>query len=55
VQQSNLLYKCQWSPFTGDEFSATIDTTIVNGNIVYRGGELTGNIAGQRLQFTRSR
>lgn len=55
VQQSNLLYKCQWSPFEGDEFSATIDTTIVNGNIVYRGGDLTKNIAGQRLQFTRSR
>ncbi|MEE8426506.1 MAG: dihydroorotase, partial [Woeseiaceae bacterium] len=49
VQQSNLLYKCQWSPFEGDEFSATIDTTIVNGNIVYRGGKLTKNIAGQRL------
>jgi dihydroorotase len=55
VQQSNLLYKCQWSPFEGDKFSATIDTTIVNGNIVYRGGDLTKNIAGQRLQFTRSR
>jgi dihydroorotase len=55
VQRSNLLYKCRWSPFEGDEFSATIDTTIVNGDIVYRGGELTGKIAGQRLQFTRSR
>ena len=55
VQQSNLLYKCQWSPFEGDEFGATIDTTIVNGSIVYRGGELTKDIAGQRLQFTRSR
>ena len=55
VQHSNLLYKCQWSPFEGDEFSVTIDTTIVNGNIVYRDGELTKYIAGQRLQFTRSR
>ncbi len=55
VQQSNLLYKCQWSPFEGDKFSATIATTIVNGDIVYRGGDLTKNIAGQRLQFTRSR
>ena len=28
---SNLLSKCQWSPFDGHEFSASIDTTIVNG------------------------
>jgi dihydroorotase len=55
VDQSNLLYKCQWSPFEGHEFSATIDTTIVNGTVVYRDGKLSGAIAGQRLEFTRSR
>ena len=55
VSKSNLLCKCHWSPFEGHEFSSTIDTTIVNGQVVYRGGELTGVIAGQRLEFTRSR
>ena len=55
VDQSNLLCKCHWSPFEGHEFSSTIDTTIINGNIVYRDGQLTGAIAGQRLEFTRSR
>jgi len=55
VDQSNLLAKCHWSPFEGHEFSATIDTTIVNGQVAYRDGELTGAIAGQRLEFTRSR
>jgi len=55
VDQSNLLYKCQWSPFEGHEFSATIDTTIVNGTVVFDNGELSGAIAGQRLEFTRSR
>ena len=55
VDQSNLLYKCQWSPFEGHEFSSTIDTTIVNGVVVFRDGELSGEIAGQRLEFTRSR
>ncbi len=55
VDKSNLLYKCQWSPFEGHEFSATIDTTIVNGKVVYRHGDLTGTIAGQRLEFTRAR
>jgi len=55
VNRDNLLSKCQWSPFEGHEFSASIDTTIVNGAVVYRHGELTGNIAGQRLVFTRAR
>ena len=55
VDSSNLLAKCQWSPFEGHEFSASIDTTIVNGQVVYRDGALTGNVAGQRLQFGRAR
>ena len=55
VSKDNLLSKCQWSPFEGHEFSASIDTTIVNGAVVYRDGGLTGNIAGQRLEFARAR
>ena len=55
VERSNLLYKCQWSPFEGHEFSSTIDTTIINGTVVFRDGSLCGEIAGQRLEFTRSR
>jgi dihydroorotase len=55
VERSNLLCKCHWSPFEGYEFSSTIDTTIVNGEVVYRDGELTKNVAGQRLEFDRAR
>ena len=55
VEKSNLLCKCRWSPFEGHEFSSTIDTTIVNGEVVYRDGALTKNIAGQRLEFDRAR
>ena len=55
VDKPNLLCKCHWSPFEGHEFSSTIDTTIVNGEVVYRDGELTKNIAGQRLEFGRAR
>jgi dihydroorotase len=55
VDPSNLLSKCQWSPFEGHEFSASIDTTIVNGAVVYRDGGLSGEIAGQKLEFARSR
>jgi len=55
VEPSNLLSKCQWSPFEGHEFSASIDTTIVNGVVVYSNGSLSGDIAGQKLQFERAR
>jgi dihydroorotase len=55
VGSENILYKCGWSPFEGHEFSASIDTTIVNGQIVYRDGSLTGVIPGRSLEFSRAR
>ena len=55
VESSNVLYKCGWSPFEGHCFSASIDTTIINGQVVYRDGKLTGAIAGKRLEFGRLR
>jgi dihydroorotase len=55
VEKSHLLCKCHWSPFEGHQFSSTIDTTIVNGEIVYSNGTLTNNIAGRRLEFSRAR
>ncbi len=55
VSSENLLSRCQWSPFEGHEFSSTIDTTIVNGHIVYRDGKLTGKVAGQKLECHRAR
>jgi dihydroorotase len=55
VDSSNLLAKCHWSPFEGVTFGSTIDTTIVNGDIIYQNGKLSGNIVGQRLQFSRGR
>ncbi|HLU06307.1 MAG TPA: dihydroorotase, partial [Woeseiaceae bacterium] len=51
VEASNLLYKCHWSPFEGHTFSSTIDTTIVNGSVVFKDGQLAGDVVGQRLQF----
>ncbi len=55
VAKERLLYKCQWSPFEGHTFSSSIDTTIINGNVVYRDDNLTGVIAGRRLEFDRPR
>ncbi len=55
VNSTNLLAKCHWSPFEGHTFSSSIDTTIVNGEVAYRGGALTGKIAGRKLEFVRAR
>ena len=55
VVSNNVLYKCGWSPFEGHEFSSTIDTTVINGKVAYRAGQLTGVVAGQRLDFSRAR
>jgi dihydroorotase len=55
VEASNLLYKCHWSPFEGHTFSSSVDTTIVNGAVVFRNGQLSGHVAGQRLEFNRGR
>jgi len=55
VSSANLLAKCHWSPFERHTFSSSVDTTIVNGKIVYQDGELTGDIVGQRMDFNRAR
>lgn len=55
VSAANLLAKCHWSPFEGQTFSSTIDTTIVNGVVVYRDGKLCGDRPGRRLDFNRPR
>jgi len=55
VNKSNILYKCGWSPFENHTFGTSIDTTIVNGTIVYDDNELTGAIVGKRMTFNRSR
>ena len=55
VDSSNLLSKCHWSPFEGVTFGSSIDTTIVNGHVIYQNGKLSGDIVGQRLQLNRGR
>ncbi len=55
VTSASLLSKCQWSPYEGHSFTASIDTTIVNGQVAYRDDQLTGVLAGQRMGFGRAR
>jgi dihydroorotase len=46
-----VLSKCGWSPFDGYRFRASIAATLVNGEIAWRDGSVTGGIYGQRLEF----
>lgn len=55
VTSDSLLAKCHWSPFEGHAFRSTVDTTIVNGIVVYQQGLLTGQIAGRKMEFNRAR
>ncbi len=52
VAKKNLMYKCKWSALEGQKFSYKVDTTIVNGNIVYRQNRVERDIpCGMRLTF----
>jgi dihydroorotase len=53
VDKSNVLYKCGWSPFEGQEFQSKVSRTWVNGNLVYDQGKLNNDIKGSRLLFNR--
>ena len=53
VKKEDLLYKCKWSPFEGDELFGKVNYTIVNGNIVYENGRFNESIKGMRLTFNR--
>jgi len=51
VTKESLLYKCKWSPFEGTLFSHSIDSTYVNGALVYANEQIVEGSNGQRLSF----
>jgi dihydroorotase len=53
VSKDNILSKCGWSPFEGQNFSNSIEKTFVNGNLVYSDGKIIENGIGSRLLFNR--
>jgi dihydroorotase len=53
VSEENIYYKCGWSPLEGFNFPATIEQTMVNGNIVYENGSFNESYRGKRLSFNR--
>lgn len=54
IDQKNILYKCNWSPFEGTTFSYSVNRTFVNGNIVFENNNgINDSILGNRLIFNR--
>ncbi|MCX6245585.1 MAG: dihydroorotase [Bacteroidetes bacterium] len=54
VEKENLLYKCGWSPFEGQQFSNKVTHTFVNGNLVFSNGKFDERQKGKRLEFRKS-
>ena len=53
VSSDNILYKCGWSPLERETLSSSINTTILNGKVVFHNGEVMGEPSGQVLEFVR--
>ena len=53
VRESNLFYKCGWSPLENFTFPASIEKTMVSGNLVWDEGTFNGAVKGKRLLFNR--
>lgn len=51
VNKDNLLYKCNWSPFEGQQFSTSVISTFINGNRTFHKGSFDESIKGMRLRF----
>jgi dihydroorotase len=53
VENANVLYKSEWTPFDGTRFSSTVEKTFVNGHLVYDNGIFDESRLGERLIFER--
>lgn len=53
VDGSNILSKCGWSPFEEHTFTASIEHTIVSGNLAFSKGEIIEVGSAHRLLFNR--
>ena len=53
ITKENILYKCGWSPLEGTQFPYQIQSTFVNGHLVYNNGVFDESQNGHRLLFNR--
>jgi len=55
VNSKNILYKCKWSPFEGQQFQSKIIKTFVNGKLIFTNDEVIEHSYGLRLRFEKER
>jgi len=53
VSKANILYKCGWSPFEGQNFNSQVEKTFVNGKLIYDNFKFNDIKNAQRLEFDR--
>jgi len=53
VSNDNILYKCNWSPFEGQQFKSKVTHTVINGNLIYENGLFNETVKGMPLTFER--
>ncbi len=53
VKESNILYKCGWSPFEGEAFTSRVTHTFINGHPVCKNGAIDTEFRGKALEFNR--
>lgn len=53
VDTNNIAYKCKWSPFEGNTFSAKVTHTFINGHLGYENGRFSEERHAKRLTFNR--
>jgi len=53
VDKSNILYKCNWSPFENYIFDSKVTHTFINGKLAYNDGNFDPVPHGKKLTFIR--
>ncbi len=54
IAREGLLYRCGWSPLEGSTLGHVVESTLVNGHLVWHNGQKGRFVAGHRLRFTKS-
>ncbi len=54
ITNQEMYYKCGWTPYDGEVFTAQIEKTWVNGELKWSEQKLLGNTNGQALKYDRS-
>jgi len=54
VTKENILARCGWSPFEGQQFHSKVINTWISGHLAYNEGKINDGKMGERLQFMRS-